>query len=182
MCAGDLGMYRVMPWSYPPISGGTSGGFSTNPDQSEDKEPDTLVLNSDSSITIPSMTELSSDSSKTDRIRVYVNLTKVGLQNVLDLNSLRFTLKIESMEATVNSVEYNLKNLITNIEDNRTLTPPFDVMVNSTATLDFDYSLASTIPYSPLTNQIVSGSLVVDTLNADGEVIRTQSFPVSKGV
>lgn len=32
MCAGDLGMYRVMPWSYPPISGGSSGGFS--PDDS----------------------------------------------------------------------------------------------------------------------------------------------------
>ena len=31
MCNGDLGMYRVMPWAYPTISGGSSGGSSVDP-------------------------------------------------------------------------------------------------------------------------------------------------------
>ena len=35
MCNGDLGMYRVLPWSLPPILGGSAGGFVTDPGQGD---------------------------------------------------------------------------------------------------------------------------------------------------
>lgn len=35
MCNGDLGMYRILPWSLPPILGGSTGGFVTDPGQGD---------------------------------------------------------------------------------------------------------------------------------------------------
>lgn len=187
MCAGDLGMYRVMPWAYPPISGGTSGGFSTNPDQSEEggSGPDTLVLNSDSSISIADLSTLAyngSDTSKSDTIRVTIWLQKIGLQNVVDLSSLKFTFNVERMEGTISGTKYDFMTIATVTKNSTSLTPPLDTMVNGTQPMTFDYKLATTVSYGTVSNKVVSGSLVVDTLNADGSIIRSQSFPVSVGV
>ena len=40
MCNGDLGMFRVMPWAYPTISGGSSGGTSVNPTPTPNPDPE----------------------------------------------------------------------------------------------------------------------------------------------
>lgn len=130
MCAGDLGMYRVMPWAYPPISGGTSGGFSPDGSTSEgggsgggSSDPNAIYVKIEGSSLYfgSNMRAYNETDAKRRVFNVNAYVGQLGLQNINDVITIDAIIVIEEVylntDPTKNEIgsftttEYRITNM-----------------------------------------------------------------------
>lgn len=174
MCSGDLGMYRVMPWAYPPISGGSSGGFS--PDDSNPSGASyTLKMGEDSTIRLG----INNITSVKNRLGMQIELTKFEIGSVRGINAIYFAIDIEDLELNANG---DVTDVISNIVSNSSITIPFDQIVNSTFTMSVQVNFATSMTSADPAVKYMSSTIRAESKDFDGNTVRTDVFPFVYGV
>lgn len=173
MCAGDLGMYRVMPWAYPPISGGSSGGFS--PDDSGggsgSVDSNTVFIENDNSKTATG----GSSRNTADSVTISIEYGRYGVGNLNGIKMIKMFVGIDELYFS-DDPDYNAVGLISSNPINlRTYNPPFDTLVNSTDSNSVLFNMSVTKATSIKANKY-KFYLLFEGVNADGETIRSSKF------
>lgn len=176
MCAGDLGMYRVMPWSYPPISGGSSGGFS--PDDSgggSGSGGNNFLVKTDETV-LQFLYGGQVYTSSTLKLTIQIENGKFGFGDLRGIDSVRMygTVKEVILEDSGSDVTNLLK------EDVKYSSVSLTNLQNSVRNQAFNYTFnVNPLPGSSgdITPKKVVFGIKYEAYNADGAVVDTVTFP-----
>lgn len=186
MCAGDLGMYRVMPWAYPPISGGTSGGFSPDGSTSEGGEsgggssdPNAIYVEiegSDLYFGDPSANNESNNNRRVFRIPSYVG--ELGLGNINNVSMIDSYIIMNEVYLTTDP-DNNAVGSFTNTEYKLTHMPVHDSITRHVTNVT---DVNTAYFYRPIQDDSYIkkfvGSVKFVGYDADGNVVRTNTIPM----
>lgn len=186
MCAGDLGMYRVMPWAYPPISGGTSGGFSPDGSTSEgggsgggSSDPNAIYAKIDGSDLYFDNPTYYIDSENSRRVfQIDAHAGKLGLQNINEVSMIDSFIVMSEIYLDTAPSE-NAVGSFTTTEYRLTHMPVHD-SITRYVTNTTDTNTAAF--YRPIQDdsKIVKfvGSIKFVGYDANGNVVRTNTIPM----
>ena len=178
MCSGDLGMYRVMPWAYPPISGGSSGGFSPDDPGSGSGGNHTFIMGKNSRIDLVSSNVYTSTLNKLDFV-LYLYYFELG--NVNNVTSAHVYFQVEKLIVTDDG---DITQIITTNpkESEQVLTVPFDSIVNSYSQAGFTLTCARSLTSGSSKIVYIKGRLIMKSQDTNGNVVRTDTFDYEHGV
>lgn len=173
MCNGDLGMYRVMPWAYPPISGGSSGGFS--PDDSGTGEGSGGGSHSDVTFyrdadTIASLYNVQYTSS----IQFYVSIGSLAVGNLNGITKIARWLVVDELYFEDEPTKNAVGDLSTNEIQDGDFVPPFTDWTNSTDNIQKGINLS--VEHTGVKVIGAVAHMEYRGYNSNGELIRTGSI------
>lgn len=182
MCAGDLGMYRVMPWSYPPISGGSSGGFS--PDDSGTGGGVSVLhsfrMGDDSTIWLYSVDGIGTTSND---LQISFRFIEFEIENVQGVSSVAYEFDLEKLElwrySTLKAEDMTSK--VTSCSINWVSKPPFDTLTNDSSGVNIPLHvfLGESQTWNDILLENLTGTFRLVSKDEDGETIRADSFRFS---
>lgn len=180
MCAGDLGMYRVMPWAYPPISGGTSGGFSPDGSTSEGggsgggSTPDPNAVFVRTAETKSELYSIVFDGSKID---LFLHNSMFGIGSLIGLSKINAYFVVDEVYNKVDpstNIVGRLSNDTVQIWNTKSYTDLINWFTNTedagTSGISVPFAVAQ--PYENGMSKVV-GHFHFDGLNSDGVIIRS---------
>lgn len=175
MCAGDLGMYRVMPWAYPPISGGSSGGFSPDDSGGTGESGSTNALYVDTDNTTFNMSELNIwNNGKADYATPTLIYGYLGVGNLRNVSTVKEILVINDLYLSDDPSKNVVNLLMSNILEYRTNTLPWDTPINGTTSINGSYKFNTSIDETQ-TAVLAHFTLKLVAYDSDGNEIRSYS-------
>lgn len=178
MCAGDLGMYRVMPWSYPPISGGTSGGFSPDGSTSEGGESGG---GSHSDVTFykgpDTVAEITDVTNMTQSVSITVSAGYLSVGNLNGIATIDRTIVIDGLFFDDDPSNNRVGILKFSEATDTSKVPPYTEWVNSVASFSRNFEKSV---YIEANVYAIKAHLEYRGYNSDGVLIRTGSISMDE--
>lgn len=176
MCAGDLGMYRVMPWAYPPISGGSSGGFSPDDSGGTGGSGSTNSLYVDTSNTTFRFVNEGvwvQNNSNQDYLRITFDYSYLGVGNLNNVSKISRVVEVKSLYFTDDPSNNVIGYLKTTSTVEATDTLPFDQLINGTTSSNTSFAFGTVVGKKSVKSADIVFSII--GYDADGNEVRSYS-------